>query len=1711
MADEVVVNSEEIASSLEPFFQQGDLEEQLGLISLNAVDKEGKTGLHWLIERKARIEIIQLVILQCKELCTLSDAGGFTPLHYAARGQSVQVLEVLLDAFPEATMMKSWDGKTPLFHAVDFHPFDVAVILQLISACPQACHEPKKYGQLPIHAALDQGVPPEILRAMLTHGVADADRYKDSSDFLPLHLALKNKAPAEIVRLILQANPAACQARDSGYRSSSDLPLHLALRQFDVSSPPVNPQESTEIVLLVLAAFPEAVKDVDDRNRLPIHYAAESATLAVAQALLEAFPQGAEHVDKDGKLPLHCSLSSSSTQEDAGVTSALARAYPEGCTRQSRYAAASGGFTFLNKNKEQSAIPLMFVLNGLKKLGPEEGENSSTAKKRRLLVDAALALVTVHPSSAQVVDHMDRLPLHHAAEIAPVSVVKALLDAFPQGAALVDIDGRLPLHWALCGTQKDALVPHALAAAFPDGCAREVEFTFAGGVFGGSSEHCSPLIFALRELKKDQPALLPVVLSLLAHHPSLQPHSKALSLTMTVGMFEAESDGGLFNACLRPEQLAAQADARARRAEELAQHRTVYADVLTQVLLAIMHRRLQDRDFGDAIMHDIVDPSLEVAHPSSKLQAVDQLLDRHHALAKALCENKDSSGRSAMHIADEAMRAVMLKHLLFCGRFELAQGPVVHRSATSVVVQATDFQPTEDWKKLFHRIARAAPGKMSLEEFCLTGNTVHLFSYNSELSFAQNDKLSLRVPHERRDDAESATPSLVQRFVPCFVKREKAADGTVVVLVKEAAGSGADERVVDAKILFPPELVEISGLFASVDSKSKGFLTEHEFLQCCRRRLGESRKVVLKFMRNEDQYQREIDCRSLGGEQEQMSSSLAGHVLEFLTGPDPVLFEQAIGELRVNGASLAEYRYCLVMPQADRNLDSIRRFERPDTDSIRVYFRDIARALQALHSAGIMHGDVKLLNAIRLHNHMQLIDLDAAATIDEGFAGAKFSSGVLPPEMFAELDATQRAAFERYWHPFVAKDADLWRKVKPVDIGDGKCIVVRCFVTDEDNVPVRCVSAEDDKVPDAVLPYDLVPATPAIDAWSFGVMMFSMFARCPLLLVSDDDDLVPLMTSASTTTTTRKNRMAAREKQPIQTAKDWTLKGIAQKLQVVEDPQARALLAQLLHPNPAERIADMGAVLEHSFFKGGTGVDLSLFSQKLDSITSKVDEGNALARENQAALRVIQEGVQQLERLSQEMLHRVDLTRTVLLKGIIEANDVVVPSCFVIVNQLLLSPVDALALENEEPGDVLQERMEKASGWLKKITGFLSVATDPQAIMSAASNRLTDMLRGESLYLYLVDEVTMQPVVPTKGGEFSDSYPIEITTQSDTAKQLVPLLKLSLTAISLMNSASGLARCLGYPTPYIPAAVQDSLRSSVQQLDEKTSIAQFDRLQSIALTSPDSADGVKAAAASTSADPKTVRGLALRQLKALLESKDPGCSTFCGLQRVIPPQDDGKVIWTNEEGMQQLEQGTVRSMDCTDSVSERSGVADEQPEAESESDEEAEDIGTAGAAGSTHTAGTKKQAGQEHHLLQTETVDRLSMYMTSAAQVGDHRNRLASAIEDSPAAVRQFERAAYNIDVCVNVLYEAAQIFFGATWRHASGRDKCFGYGTVAKMVSGALVVQTLKKCQSLHTGQSLYYMLLLSEWDEVLKLESGLVSSSLALKAAENVSNTRV
>ena len=77
---------------------------------------------------------------------------------------------------------------------------------------------------------------------------------------------------------------------------------------------------------------------------------------------------------------------------------------------------------------------------------------------------------------------------------------------------------------------------------------------------------------------------------------------------------------------------------------------------------------------------------------------------------------------------------------------------------------------------------------------------------------------------------------------------------------------------------------------------------------------------------------------------------------------------------------------------------------------------------------------------------MKLIDMDAVATLDGlGFMGAKFSSGVLPPEMFEVLNGDGVDKFTSHWHMECSQQTELWRKIEPRWSRSGDAIVVKTW------------------------------------------------------------------------------------------------------------------------------------------------------------------------------------------------------------------------------------------------------------------------------------------------------------------------------------------------------------------------------------------------------------------------------------------------------------------------------------------------------------------------------------------------------------------------------------------------------------------------------------------------------------------------------------------
>jgi hypothetical protein len=115
----------------------------------------------------------------------------------------------------------------------------------------------------------------------------------------------------------------------------------------------------------------------------------------------------------------------------------------------------------------------------------------------------------------------------------------------------------------------------------------------------------------------------------------------------------------------------------------------------------------------------------------------------------------------------------------------------------------------------------------------------------------------------------------------------------------------------------------------------------------------DERHVALKFMRNRDEYKREIDIRSLS----RFEDDYVIGILRVHDGEESQGFRE---EVRKKGFD--KYPRCIVMEAGERNLFDIiskENFAGADWDEIRLMTSQIVKALDHMHSKEAMHGDLK--------------------------------------------------------------------------------------------------------------------------------------------------------------------------------------------------------------------------------------------------------------------------------------------------------------------------------------------------------------------------------------------------------------------------------------------------------------------------------------------------------------------------------------------------------------------------------------------------------------------------------------------------------------------------------------------------------------------------------------------------------------------------------
>ena len=185
-----------------------------------------------------------------------------------------------------------------------------------------------------------------------------------------------------------------------------------------------------------------------------------------------------------------------------------------------------------------------------------------------------------------------------------------------------------------------------------------------------------------------------------------------------------------------------------------------------------------------------------------------------------------------------------------------------------------------------------------------TGNRHLKAFFNKELLFCSRYKL-------RDGPAAHKSPTSVVMFANDF--------GAYVSLFQKNSIDGLmneDHFVTAMKSLDASSVEENIRINFNKAKQSSSFHID-EFNDYCSRVYGPSQPVVIKFMKNEDQYQREVEIRN-------KNNLDSRYVLGLLDGPSLNEFQANILNLKHDHVdNITEFKFCIVLPAADRSLDAI--------------------------------------------------------------------------------------------------------------------------------------------------------------------------------------------------------------------------------------------------------------------------------------------------------------------------------------------------------------------------------------------------------------------------------------------------------------------------------------------------------------------------------------------------------------------------------------------------------------------------------------------------------------------------------------------------------------------------------------------------------------------------------------------------------------------
>jgi serine/threonine protein kinase len=231
--------------------------------------------------------------------------------------------------------------------------------------------------------------------------------------------------------------------------------------------------------------------------------------------------------------------------------------------------------------------------------------------------------------------------------------------------------------------------------------------------------------------------------------------------------------------------------------------------------------------------------------------------------------------------------------------------------------------------------------------------------------------------------------------------------------------------------------------------------------------------------------------------------------------------------------------------------------------------------------------------------------------------------------MFHCFDGSENNKVDRYseyWKDLCEERGELWDKIKPLKTKDGSdsYCVVKTFDPQRNEVANT-----------KTIPYELVKASPQIDMWSLGVLLYMLLRNKPLFPVNRDDDIEDpaVMSSLLAWSDDSFKNHCAGLKSPNQTGeKEAFTLGID-------------LVKRLLRRSPDDRPRSIEKVLEHPFLshKGNNDND-----EKVIQLLEEIKSDAQMIKQRTEA---IDERTKRIESIAEATVQQIMKTERVLLKG----------------------------------------------------------------------------------------------------------------------------------------------------------------------------------------------------------------------------------------------------------------------------------------------------------------------------------------------------------------------------------------------------------------------------------------------------------------------------